>query len=585
MIRWQAPALGALILSFGAINASAAGPTSTVNQVDVSAFPRVRVAVSVADGLGVPITGLDAQAFEVKEDDQVVAPLRVDSVVESQEPVATALVIDVSGSMADNGKIDSARGAATAFLDTLGARDSAAVISFADSVNVVHAYSSDRDALKGALASLQAKGDTALYDAIGQTAQLQGALPQRRKVLLILTDGADTRSQTSLETAIDAARQAGVAVFAIGLGDDVNRDVLEQIAGSAGQAVFVSDPTQLRDTFVSVGDRLRRQYVLEYVSGVRADNRSHGLLVKTSYRGQTVEGKSAFTAPRTPLAMDVRGLTNVSRVDGVQRVEVAVGSGQARQIELLVDEQSRGISTAPPFTFEWNTLAEKPGIHKVIVRGTDVDGTVTDKEFALEVAAPAVAQPTVVARPTAAPTPVTQRSTRTLLADRFGVALAAASLLLLAAGMATLLVFARRTWRRRPVLRSRAASQLPDDRTELIVHDSPLGEVTVFSNRRPVALLPRGKLLIGPDQDVAVAPTRETTIGRDGRSTVVLQDPQVSRHHARILFQEDAFWIEDLGSINGTRVNGEAVTRHRLQPNEQIGVGDAVLTFVLDPAS
>ena len=46
MKRWQAPALGALILSLGAITAFAAGPTSTVNQVDVSAFPRVRVAVS-----------------------------------------------------------------------------------------------------------------------------------------------------------------------------------------------------------------------------------------------------------------------------------------------------------------------------------------------------------------------------------------------------------------------------------------------------------------------------------------------------------------------------------------------------------
>jgi len=543
------------------------------------------VAVSVADSLGVPITGLDAQAFEIKEDDQVVAPQRVDSVVESQEPVATALVVDVSGSMADNGKLESARGAATAFLDTLGARDSAAVVSFADNVNVVHAYSSDRDELKAALASLEAKGDTALYDAIGQTAQLQGALPQRRKVLLILTDGGDTRSKISLEAAIDSARQAGVAIFAIGLGDDVNHDVLEQIAGSAGQAVFVSDPAQLRDTFVSVGDRLRRQYVLEYVSRARADNKSHALLVKTTYRGQTIEGKGAFSAPRTPLAMDVRGLTNVSRVEGVQHVEVAIGSGEARQIELLVDEQSRGISTAPPFTFEWNTLAEKPGIHKVVVRGTDADGGVTDREFALEVAPPSVAQPTAVARPTPAPTLTPQRGAPAALADRYGVAVAAASLLLLAAGMAALLLFARRTWRRHPLVRPRAAPQAPIDRTELIVHDSPLGDVTVFSNRRSSALLPRGKLLLGPDQDVAVPPTGETTIGRDGRSTVVLEDAQVSRHHARIVFQEDSYWIEDLGSVNGTRVNGEAVTRHKLQANEQIGVGDAVLTFVLEQAS
>src|SRR4051812_34631535 len=102
---FRALALGVLTVALSALPALAAGLAATVNQVDTSAFPKVRVAVSVADSVGVPITGLDAQAFELKEDDQVISPLRVDSVVESQESVATALVMDVSGSMADNGKI------------------------------------------------------------------------------------------------------------------------------------------------------------------------------------------------------------------------------------------------------------------------------------------------------------------------------------------------------------------------------------------------------------------------------------------------------------------------------------------------
>ena len=94
--------------------------------------------------------------------------------------------------------------------------------------------------------------------------------------------------------------------------------------------------------------------------------------------------------------------------------------------------------------------------------------------------------------------------------------------------------------------------------------------------------MPKAKLVIGPGQEVSVVSSGETTIGRDTASSVVLDDPQASRHHARIVFKEDSFWLEDLGSTNGTRVNGESVKKHKLQPNEQIGVGDAVLTFVYE---
>ena len=91
----------------------------------------------------------------------------------------------------------------------------------------------------------------------------------------------------------------------------------------------------------------------------------------------------------------------------------------------------------------------------------------------------------------------------------------------------------------------------------------------MISHRRPAALLPRARLVVGPDQEVPVTATAATTIGRDASSSVVLDDAQASRHHARIVFQDDAFWVEDLNSTNGTRVNGDTITRHKLQANEQ----------------
>jgi Mg-chelatase subunit ChlD len=84
----------------------------TVQQVDSSQYPKVRVEVSVADSQGVPITGLDRQAFELYENNQEIGDFQIEPIINSQEPVAIALVIDVSGSMASENRLDHAKQAA-----------------------------------------------------------------------------------------------------------------------------------------------------------------------------------------------------------------------------------------------------------------------------------------------------------------------------------------------------------------------------------------------------------------------------------------------------------------------------------------
>ncbi|MBN1219719.1 MAG: FHA domain-containing protein [Anaerolineae bacterium] len=72
--------------------------------------------------------------------------------------------------------------------------------------------------------------------------------------------------------------------------------------------------------------------------------------------------------------------------------------------------------------------------------------------------------------------------------------------------------------------------------------------------------------------------TKDTlTIGRDPDNDITLDDEQVSRHHARLLRQEDQIIIEDFGSTNGTLVNGKAVVgQHVLQPADIISIGSSV---------
>lgn len=75
------------------------------------------------------------------------------------------------------------------------------------------------------------------------------------------------------------------------------------------------------------------------------------------------------------------------------------------------------------------------------------------------------------------------------------------------------------------------------------------------------------------------------TIGRDITNDIVINDPEVSRHHLRFTRGGDGFTMEDLGSTNGTFINGQRMTGSRpLRPGDMIGLGETV-TLAYEPAS
>jgi FHA domain len=288
----------------------------------------------------------------------------------------------------------------------------------------------------------------------------------------------------------------------------------------------------------------------------------------------TVTANGAPIPQIAQLALDVRGIADGGQVQGQQHVEVAVTAGQAQQVELLVDGKSRGISHAPPFSFDWDTSQETPGRHQVLLRGQDATGAIADKQLTLDVVA-AAPLPTFGPAPVAAaPVAPAQDSNGPLLA-------AGTILLLLLAGVG--LYFVMRGSREPAAAVAAPAAPAPakvEDKTEFIGRGA-ISDLTVLSNRRPQAL-PKAKLLVKPDREVALSRSSETVIGRDASNAAAVDDRQVSRHHARIICADGDFWIEDLNSTNGTRVNGVKVEKQKLADNDQIGVGDTILTFTLE---
>jgi VWFA-related protein len=565
-------------------SANADGLGLAIQQIDVTQFPTVRAYVSVANATGVPITGLSAQAFQVQEDGKPVENLQVEPIVDSQEPIATALVIDTSGSMADEEKIDRARDAASAFIDALGAKDRVTIVAFSSQVNVVQDYAADHGSLKAALGTLAPKGDTQLYDAVAQTAKRQGAQAERRKALIVLTDGDDTKSSASLDASIAAAVAASSPVYAIGLGTDVKKEVLDQLAAATGgQSIYVEDAGQLKPALLSIGDQLRRQYVLRWTSKIDANDQAHGIAVQAQYSGQQVTGLGNFKVS-APLTVNVSGLVAGASVSSVQRVQVDVSSA-VQSVQLLVDDQPRGSLQTAPYVFEWDPRSEPAGQRRVVVRVTDTRGSVIDKAFPVTVAPPVIVLPTVVVtpQPTAASAPVAT----TVIPTETGsplLLILGLLLLLLVVGAGTIYLATRPRRQLQPAVASVAAPVENDDTWDI-------GTVAVGSSSdedtfvRPAIGL-KARLVVtrlGEQREVALDGS-EVIVGRDDHAAISIKDPLASRQHARILRESNQYWVEDMKSLNGTQVNGETLSsKRRLAHNDRISIGETVLTFLVEP--
>ncbi len=85
-----------------------------------------------------------------------------------------------------------------------------------------------------------------------------------------------------------------------------------------------------------------------------------------------------------------------------------------------------------------------------------------------------------------------------------------------------------------------------------------------------------GKKVESPAEDI-------TTIGRRKKCNIVITDSAVSRHHATIELVDGAYVVRDEKSANGTTVNGDRITEHKLRDGDRITIGETVLTFVAGP--
>ncbi|GMV22762.1 MAG: hypothetical protein AMXMBFR57_27110 [Acidimicrobiia bacterium] len=291
----------------------------------------INVTVTVTDANGHFVEGLRESDFEVLEDG---APQPVAHFDSARVPVSLGIAVDTSGSMVGE-KWAAARAALGRFAnDLLSEQDEVFLYRFDSQAQLVHSWTTDRRRVGRALESLTPRGGTAMYDAVADAIPLAQQGSQRKKALVVISDGNDTSSSTQVSDVTQAIRKSEVLVYAIGIdasgdragtsarssaapsrppapspfpgraaprnstptpaarpsgpvtSDRVNVDALRAITDdSGGRTEMIFSHRDLEPATAGIASELSRQYFLTYHSSAPKDGRWHTIEVRVKKGG------------------------------------------------------------------------------------------------------------------------------------------------------------------------------------------------------------------------------------------------------------------------------------------------------------
>ncbi len=257
---------------------------------------------AVVDEKGKTVPDLTLKDFHVWEDG---VPQTTTSFLHQDQPVSLGILVDNSGSMRD--KRTAVNQAALSLLRASNPLDASFVVNFNDHAILDQGFTSDISLLDRGLSHYDARGTTALYDAVTASAdELSKHAKLPKQVLLVITDGADNASRQDLATAIRRVQNlGGPVVYTIGLLYDTERDEadrahsdLEKLSEETGGiAYFPSSINDVNGIALEVAHDIRDQYTIGYRSNksatlggfrvvhVEASAPKHGKLFVRTRRG------------------------------------------------------------------------------------------------------------------------------------------------------------------------------------------------------------------------------------------------------------------------------------------------------------
>ena len=289
-----------------------------------------------------PQTGLDMVASkEPGEDGYFLMTLTAgDELGEGQGGMDYVFILDISGSMNNDGKLSLSRGSLDAFIRALGAEDRFEVITFNVAANPLFrelqvADDMSKNLAEDFLSQQKARGGTVLEPAIRAAYRYNDT--DRPLNVVVLSDGMTEQSERQTLLRLIAERPEATRVFAIGVGNEVNRPLLEQMAQDAGGlAAFISRG----DSFERQAQAFRRKLLRPAVTNLQIDFSGGGIYdveprqMPNLYHGMPVRIYGRFDAPG-PVELKVRGDIGGERFERTLHVRLPSDAADNPEIERM----------------------------------------------------------------------------------------------------------------------------------------------------------------------------------------------------------------------------------------------------------
>jgi Ca-activated chloride channel homolog len=260
------------------------------------------ITVAVRDADGRLVQDLTRDDFDIYEDGEK-QPLT--QFTRERVPISLGVLLDISDSMFGR-RIADARTAVDRFLfEQLDREDEFFILAFNHRPHVLTQWTQTAAVVRDALDSIKPTGGTAVYDAVVAAMPLVAKRNKERGALLIVSDGADTASTSTMKDVQAALRRSQAFVYAIAIDSPerrainsaVNPTTLREITNeSGGRTEVVQSTVQIADAAATIADELNHQYVMGFTPSHPPDGKFHTLRVRTKNGAYRVQARRGYVA-------------------------------------------------------------------------------------------------------------------------------------------------------------------------------------------------------------------------------------------------------------------------------------------------
>ena len=565
----------------------------TINYIEASAAPdkfanQVSVFVTVTDTDEKSIPGLSISDVEAIEDGKKIT---IDEVSQAADPMSIVLAIDTSGSMQARDRsgitsMEAAKNAAIDFISMLSQGDRVALFSFNNEPSLQVDFTVDHEMVIDSIRTLAAKDQaaTCLFDTAFEAVKKSAEIPKGRRAIILLTDGKDEKGGRQCSTynssdVIDAAttKTIRVPLYTIGVGPKVDDRELGRISSlTGGRSLLAASISELEDFYRTIANQLKNQYLVKYRT--RIPSGEHSFVIKVQYAESRGQDEKRFWVPPLPTSPPpvIRFISPSpgSKVQGTVTVKTEISPLETLvKVRYYVDASLKKEFTNKPFTnFNWKTTGLSAGLHIIRTEAIDIHGQAGTAELTVKTAGPPVDL-----KPKSPQSPKTEKKAE------HNIIWIIMLLILMLLCIVVIILLLR--WRK-PAETSKTELTEPEEH-----YEKDDDETIILPDTDMDGLAPPAELIVKKSTDLEAETIFKINgivkMGRSSGNEIHIPDKSVSRRHAEIYFDNGTYNIRDLGSGNGTKVDGHRVVSGGTTINKgtRIQLGhNTILEFQVDVA-